>query len=340
MIATDPQHPSGDLKIALQHAAGLLRQDPKLAAQQAKEILKVYPNIEPAERILGAAYRLQGQPKKGVAWLEPLAKKNANSVEFLHELGRCLGAAGRGDDAIECLREAVRLSPKHAGAWQTLGDQLNAAGDEDGSRKAYDKHLQVSTRHPELVEAANFLYEKKLAKAERLTRDVLKKDPADVIAIRMLAEIGVNVGQFEDAQNLLERCLELAPDFHHARHAYANVLMRRNDLEASLREADRLLLRQPKNPAYLLLKGAVLARKGDHPPALQIYEQVLENYPRQASAHMFYGHTLKTVGKLDDAISAYRKSIELSPSIGEAYWSLANLKTFRFTDEDIANMRE
>ncbi len=332
--------PSGDLKTALQHAAGLLQQNPQLAEQQAKEILKVYPDIEPAERILGAAFRLQGQPQKGLALLEPLAKKNANSVEFLHELGLCLGAAGRGDEAIERLRKAVRLNPRHAGAWRTLGDQLNAAGDEDGSRKAYDKHLQASTRHPELVEAANFLYEKKLAKAERLTRDVLKKDPADVIAIRMLAEIGINVGQFEDAQNLLERCLELAPDFHHARHAYANVLLRRNDLEASLCEVDKLLLREPKNPAYLLLKGAVLARKGDHPPALQIYEQVLENYPRQASAHMFYGHTLKTVGKLDDAISAYRKSIELSPSIGEAYWSLANLKTFRFTDEDIANMRE
>lgn len=311
-----------------------------MAVQQAKEILKVYPNTGPAERILGAAYRLQGQPHKGLTLLEPLAKKNANSADFLHELGLCLGAAGRGEEAVASLRKAVRLSPKHAGAWRTLGDQLNAAGDEDGSRKAYEKHLQASTRHPELVEAANYLYEKKLAKAERLTREVLKKDPVDVIAIRMLAGIGIKAGQLEDAQNLLERCLELAPDFHHARHAYANVLMRRHDLEGSLREVDRLLALEPKNPAYLLLKGSLLARIGDHPPALEIYEQVLKHYPRQASAHMYYGHTLKTVGRLDDAVSAYRKSIELSPSIGESYWSLANLKTFRFTDDDIANMRE
>jgi tetratricopeptide (TPR) repeat protein len=339
MVSTASQ-PRGDLKIALQHAAGLLQQDPQLAEQQAKEILKVYPNIEPAERILGAAYRLQGQPQKGLVLLEPLAKKNAKSVEFLHEFGLCLGAAGRGDEAIACLRKAVQLEPQHAGAWRTLGDQLHAAGDEEASREAYERHLQASTRHPELVEAVNYLYEKKLAKAERLTREVLKKDPVDVIAIRMLAEIGIKVGQFEDAQNLLERCLELAPDFHHARHAYANVLMRRNDLEASLREVDRLLLLEPKNPAYLLLKGSVLARIGDHPPALEIYEQVLKHYPRQASAHMYYGHTLKTVGRLDDAVSAYRKSIELNPSIGEAYWSLANLKTFRFTDDDIGRMRK
>ena len=339
MVSTVSQ-PRGDLKTALQHAAGLLHQDPQMAVQQAKEILKVYPNTGPAERILGAAYRLQGQPHKGLTLLEPLAKKNANSADFLHELGLCLGAAGRGEEAVASLRKAVRLSPKHAGAWRTLGDQLNAAGDEDGSRKAYEKHLQASTRHPELVEAANYLYEKKLAKAERLTREVLKKDPVDVIAIRMLAGIGIKAGQLEDAQNLLERCLELAPDFHHARHAYANVLMRRHDLEGSLREVDRLLALEPKNPAYLLLKGSLLARIGDHPPALEIYEQVLKHYPRQASAHMYYGHTLKTVGRLDDAVSAYRKSIELSPSIGESYWSLANLKTFRFTDDDIANMRE
>jgi tetratricopeptide (TPR) repeat protein len=311
-----------------------------MAEQQAREILKVYPNIEPAERILGAAYRLQGQPHKGLTLLEPLAKKNTNSADLLHELGLCLVAARRGQEAIESLRQAVRINPKHAGAWRTLGDQLNAAGDEEESRKAYEKHLQASTRHPELVEAANHFHTNKLGKAEHLIRDVLKKHPGEVNAMRMLAEIGIKMGQLEDAQNLLERCLELAPDFHLARHAYAGLLMRRNHLERSLNEIDRLLTSEPGNPAYLIVKAAVLARLGDHLPALQIYEKLFENYPHHASAQMFYGHTLKTVGRMNDAVTAYRKAIELSPSIGEAYWSLANLKTFRFTDDDIANMRE
>ena len=339
MVSTASQ-PSGDLKTALRHATSLLQQDPQLAVQQAREILKVHPNVEPAERILGVAYRLQGQPDKGLAILEPLAKKNAKSADLLHELGLCLGAAGRGKEAIECLRQAVLLNPKHAGAWRTLGDQLNADGDEDESRQAYEKHLQVSTRHPELLEAASHLRANLLGKAERLIRDVLKKDPSDVIAIRMLAEVGIKVGQLDDAQNLLERCLELAPDFHLARHAYATLLMRRNKLEQSLSEIDRLLTSEPRNPAFLIVKGAVLAQMGEHLPALQIYEKLLKNYPRHATAQLYHGHTLKTVGRLADAIDAYRKSIELSPSIGEAYWSLANLKTFRFTDEDIANMRE
>ena len=339
-MVSSASDPNGNLQTALRHAARLLPQDPHLAEGQAREILKVYPNVEPAERILGAAYRLQGQPQKGLAVLEPLAKKNTKSVDLLHELGLCLGAAGRGREAVDCLRKAVARNPKHAGAWRTLGDQLHAAGDEDESRKAYEQHLQASTRHPELIEAAAHLRTGKVGKAERLVRGVLRKDPLDVNAIRMLAEIGIRIGHLEDAQNLLQRCLELAPDFNLARQAYAGLLMRRNELEKSLTEVDRLLTSEPRNPAYLILKGAVLSRKGDHVPALQIYESLFEAYPRHGSAQMFYGHTLKTVGRTDDAIGAYRKAIELSPSIGEIYWSLANLKTFEFTDEDIARMRE
>ncbi len=332
--------PSGDLQTALQHAAGLLQQDSGMAEEQAREILKVYPNMEPAVRILGTAYRLQGQPQKGLEVLEPLAKKNASSADLLHELGLCLGAAGRGQEAIVVLRQAVQLKPGHAGAWRTLGDQLDAAGDEDQSRKAYDEHLRVSTGHPELVDAAGHLRANELGKAEGLVRGVLKKDPGDVNALRMLAEIGIKMGKLEDAQHLLERCLQLAPDFHLARQAYANILMRRNDLERSSIEIDRLLKSEPENPAYLIIKAAVLARMGEHIPALKLYEKLFENYSHHASAQMFYGHTLKTVGKTDEAVVAYRKAIELSPGIGEAYWSLANLKTYDFSDDDITKMRE
>ncbi len=339
MVSTPPS-PRGDFKTALHHAANLLQRDPQSAELQAREILSRYPGSEHAERILGAAYRLQGQPDKGLAVIEPLARKNTKSAGLLHELGLCQGAAGRNKEAIESLRRAVRINPKHAGAWRTLGDQLKAAGDEDESQRAYERHLQTSTSHPELIEAANLLRTNKLGKAEPLIRTVLRKDPGDVVAIRMLAELGIKVGQLHDAQNLLERCLDLAPDFHLARHAYAALLLRRNKLEQSLTEVDRLLTSEPKNPAYLIMKGAVLAHMGNHLPALKIYEALLKHYPRHATAQMYHGHTLKTVAKIDDAVAAYRKAIELRPSLGEAYWSLANLKTFRFTDQDIARMRE
>jgi tetratricopeptide (TPR) repeat protein len=117
------------------------------------------------------------------------------------------------------------------------------------------------------------------------------------------------------------------------------ILIRRQKPEAAIHEADKLLAQEPNNPNFLILKASILVRIGDQSGALEIYEKVLKNYPNQARAQMSYGHALKTVGRLDESIEAYKKCIRLSPEVGEAYWSLANLKTFRFSDKDIENMR-
>jgi len=330
----------GDLQTALGHALELLRRDPALAREQAEEILKVYPDTAKAKRILASAMRLQKKPQRGLDILEPLLAEFRDSPDFLHEIAQCYGAVGRGDDAISALRRAVSLDPKHALAWQSLGHQLKVAGDEAGSVHAFEQHFALSTQHPELVEAVKLLRGGKLGKAERIVRELLKQYPTDVSAIRVLADIGIKVGQLKDARNLLERCLELAPDFHAARHSYALVLIRLHKPESALLEAEKLLSLEPNNPNFLTLKASILVRIGDHDTAIRIYEKVLKNYPNQARAQMSYGHTLKTVGRLEEAIEAYRKCIRLSPEVGEAYWSLANLKTFRFGDEDIENMRQ
>jgi len=331
---------SGDLQTALKNAADLLAHDARLAEEQAHEILKVYPDSVAAKRVLAAAFRRQKMPQKGLDVLAPLLAGQANSPGFLHEIAQCQGGVGRGDDAIRTLRQAIAIDPKHAAAWQSLGHQLAVAGDEEGSRQAFQRHFEFSTPHPELVEAAKLLRDGKLGKAERIVRDLLKKHPADVSAIRVLADIGFKMGQLKDASHLLERCLELKPNFHAARHSYAMILMRQQKAEAAIHETEKLLALEPDNPNFLTLKASVLNRIGDQAGALEIYERVLKNYPNQARAQMSYGHTLKTVGRLDEAIEAYKKCIHLSPEVGEAYWSLANLKTFGFSDEDIDNMRK
>ena len=331
---------SGDLQTALRNAADLLAHDPRLAEEQVHEILKLYPDIVEAKRILASAYRLQIMPQKGLDVLTPLLAGHTDSPGFLHEIALCLGGIGRGDEAIKALKRAVTIDPRHAAAWQSLGHQLAVAGDEEASRQAFERHFELSTRHPELVEAVKLLRQGKLGKAERIVRDLLKKYPTDVTAIRVLADIGFKMGQLKDAGHLLERCLELTPDFHAARHSYAMVLMRLQKPEAALQEAEKLLAQEPNNPNFLTLKASILVRIGDHKAAMEIYERVLRNYPNQARAQMSYGHTLKTVGRLDESIEAYKKCIRLSPEVGEAYWSLANLKFFRFSDDDIEHMRK
>ena len=335
-----PSEPAGgELQASLRRAAELLDEDVRRAGECARAILESQPDSDSAQLILASALRRQGKPAEALDIVERLVAGNADVPAVLYEHALCLGATGDGVDAIRVLEQVVALDPGHAAAWRSLGDQRNAAGDEDGSRAAYDRHLQASTSHPELIEAVAALQQGKIPVAERLTRTVLKKDPLDVNAIRMLAGIGLQVGQFDDAINLLERCLELSPGFQLARQNYVMALSRRQRLDEALVQIDQLLAAEPNNPNYRLQKGAILVQKGEHAAALELYEGFLENYPRQAGAHLNYGHTLKTVGRVDESIAAYRKSIDLRPATGEAYWSLANLKTFRFDDADIAAMK-
>ena len=330
----------GDLQIALKNAADLLAHDPQLAEEQVHEILKVYPDTVAAKQILATAYRLQKMPQKGLDVLAPLLARHTDSPDFLHEIALCQSAVGRGDEATQALRKAVTIDPKYKAAWDSLGHQLAVNGDEEGSRDAFQKHFELSTPHPELVEATRLLRDGKQGKAESIVRDLLKKHPTEVTAIKVLADIGVKMGQLKDSSHLLERCLELAPNYHAARHLYAIVLMRRQEPEAAIAEAEKLLALEPDNPNFLTLKASILSRIGKQSEALEIYEKTLNNYPDHTKGQMTYGHTLHAVGRLGEAIGAYRKCIRLGPEVGEAYWSLANLKTVRFSDEDIENMRK
>ncbi|MFK8050775.1 MAG: sulfotransferase [Halioglobus sp.] len=338
-MTTASQNFRGDINTALRHAAELLRRDPALADAQALEILQKYPSNEAALQMRGTASRLMGRTEQALSFFEPLVKKLPENAPLLYELGLCYSAMGEEKKTLKALRDAVQVDPKHSAAWLAIGNQLTLKGDSAGATKAYKRHLATSTQHPQLIAAAGHLQEGKIALAEPLVREVLKSNPADVSAMRLLADIGIKVNRYQDAKNLLERALELAPDYALARNNYAVVLMRRQELSEALEQVNLLLREDPNSPRYLILKGSILVRMGDHLPALAIFEKILKKYPNQAGAQLSYGHTLKTVGRLEESIAAYRRAIEISPTIGEAYWSLANLKTFKFTDHDIQAMR-
>jgi tetratricopeptide (TPR) repeat protein len=133
--------------------------------------------------------------------------------------------------------------------------------------------------------------------------------------------------------------LELAPGFAAARHNLALALHRQGRSAEAISEIDRLLEKEPGHPSYINLKAAALARLGDYEPSIALYRQVLVDYPKQPKVWMSLGHSLKTIGRQDESIESYRRALELQPTLGETWWSLANLKTFRFTEEDRATMR-
>lgn len=192
--------------------------------------------------------------------------------------------------------------------------------------------------HPRLIAAAVALNENDLPRAEPLLRQHLKEQPADVAAIRMFAELAGRIGRYKDSETLLRRALELSPAFTPARANLALVLYRQNRPAEAIEQLNRVIEEEPDNPGHANLQAAALGRIGEFDEAIGLYEKVLEAAPNQPKVWMSFGHMLKTVGRQSDGVAAYRKAIELMPQLGEAWWSLANLKTVRFDDADIAAM--
>jgi len=327
------------LQQTLLRASQTLASKPAEALVQVQALLRDDPDNLAAAQIKGAAQRLLGQSREALETLSPLTVKMPKSAVLHHDMGLCFGALGDNQQAEIHLRRSVKLDPAYSVAWLSLSNQLDSQGDQPGSQAALERHLETSTQHPELIQAVHHLQAGKLGQAEPIIKEVLKKHPNDVSAIRMLADLAIRLGRFQDARNLLERALELAPDFTLARQNYATVLRRLQELPEAMIEIEALLRQDPNNPRYLILKASVLTQLGDHNAAVTIFERVIKDYPNQSAAQMSYGHNLKTLGRVDEAILAYRRTVEISPSTGEAYWSLANLKTFRFSDEDVSTMR-
>ena len=336
---TTADEPTGTLATALAHATRLLENRPALAAEQALEILKVHPRHPAATLLWGHALRLTGATAAALRILEPLAREQAGWGAPQYELAMAFAQGDRPEAAIAALRRAVALDPNMAHAWRALGDQLLGVGDDRGADAAYARHIQASTRDPRLLAAACALGENRIPEAEAMLRAHLKRAPTDVAALRMLAEVAARLRRYADAESLLARCLELAPSFAAARHNYAIVLQRQNKAAEALREVDALLALEPRNPGYGNLKAAILARIGDLGESIRLYAAVLERHPDQPKIWMSYGHALKTAGREAESVDAYRRSIDLAPTLGEAYWSLANLKTRRFAPEEVAQMQ-
>jgi len=332
-VATEPV---GSVQQALAHAAQLLQKTPQLAAQQAREILRAVPGEPRALLVLGAAQRLSGDLQEALGILVPLSREQPRAAAVHLELGAALGEANRTPEAIAALRRALELKPDSPDGWRLLADQLDISGDNGGADEARARYLKAATRDPRLMEAAAALLANDLPVADARLRAHLERHPTDVAALRMLAEVAARLRRYLDAQQLLERCLELAPSFDMARYNYASVLTRQGNPAAALGHIQQLLAREPRNPAYRFLQAAALANIGDYAESIIVYERVLKEYPQQPKIWMSYGHSLRTAGRSADAIDAYRRAIGMDPRLGEAYWSLANLKTFHFTEGDVA----
>ncbi|MES1974928.1 MAG: sulfotransferase [Pseudomonadota bacterium] len=328
----------GTLDTALAHAAGLLRTQPHLALRQAREILRAVPGHPQAVLIEGQAQRLAGDLPGARITLSRLAAAQPRSAATAYELGLTAAALGEVNVATSSFRRAIALKPDLSAAWLSLAATLREAGREQEASQADLSAIRASTRDPLLLEAAVAMGEGRFEAAEPLLRDRLRTDPNDVAAIRMLGELAWRIGRIDDALALLRLAVERAPGFEAARELLLRILAQGSDVTEALVHADRLVADDPGNPAHAMLKASLLVRVGDQEGARAIYATLARHDSSRLRVWLNLGHVEKTMGNQAEAIAAYRRAIAINPAIGEAWWSLANLKTVELGDGDIAAM--
>ncbi|MGI9271968.1 MAG: tetratricopeptide repeat-containing sulfotransferase family protein [Woeseiaceae bacterium] len=305
------------------------------AERLTQEVLAIDPENMDGLYLLAVCQRYSKQFDAAFETLQKLIRFHPAFGRAFQEEGHVLTAAGKPGIALQSYRRAVALNNSLIASWQALAECANPNLAED-AKIQYEK---LAALPPELLSVRNMTAERRYFQAERLCRHFLQSNPQHVEGMRLLADLGVKSGVLDDAEFILESAVEFEPNNLLARHDYMTVLYRRQKYEESLEQARLLRQADPHNLDYKISYANQAVAVGDYDAALGIYSDAIRMRPNSAELHLVHGHALKTIGRLDDAIAAYRHSFRARPSFGDAYWSLANLKTYRFVDEEVASMR-
>jgi tetratricopeptide (TPR) repeat protein len=259
------------------------------------------------------------------------------------ERGHCYVALRDAPRAIEAFRRGVNINQALPDSWQMLHDLYRMTGDQHNAATAAEHIAVLRGLPPPIIQAGSLFSDGDLTPAESIIRAYLLQHGDHVEATRLLARIGIQRDALDDAERLLESVLKLAPDYGAARADYAGVLNKRQKHLQARQEMDTLLQLEPGNRRYLKLYAAACVGLGDCEPIIRLYRQMLAEGAatgtETADLHLWLADLLRTVGRQPEAIQEYREAIAALPDSGEAWWGLANLKTYRFAEDEIARMR-
>jgi tetratricopeptide (TPR) repeat protein len=332
------------------------------AALDAAEALKVsFPENRDVLYMRAVCLRnLKRIPEALNALLELQAHHPRFSLLY-QERGHCNVALRNAQAAIEAFMTAVNINPALPASWRTLASLYKMTGQPQNAATAA-AHVDTLAQLPaEIVTATGLFSDGEFLAAEAIVRPFLLKHGNHVEGMRLLARIGLALDVLDDAETLLEAVLRLAPGYRAARYDYALALLRRYKHTQALAELETLLLEDPGNRVYLTTFATAQVGLGNHEKALELYRQLIERMPQTApqgagaqaagaqpaplravslsELHLSVAHSLKALGRQAEAIESYRAAAAVRADFGDAYWSLANLKTYRFTDEELGCMR-
>ena len=263
-----------------------------------------------------------------------------NHARAYQERGHLTRYLGPETAAIRAYERALELNPTLIASWKNLAELFLKQGLTDQYQLVLKELERLNSLPAEIRSVASFLYEGKLFKAERLCREYLKRHPKNTEAMRLLALIGAKLQVLDDAEFLLESALEFEPNNFQIRTDYIGILQRRQKFSQALEQARLIQESDPDQNAFKLIYANALAAAGKYDEALELYLKELPNQPRNGTLHMAMGHAFKTIGNQQKAITSYERATKIRDDFGDAYWSLANLKTYKFSNKQIQSMEK
>jgi tetratricopeptide (TPR) repeat protein len=286
-----------------------------------------------------ALRHLQRVPE-ALATLDRLEDLNPAYPRLFQERGHCHVFLRQAPEAIRAFTRAVELNPALPASWRLLASLHRMTGNEAESQNAAKHVAKLEALAPEVVTARSMLADGNLREAEELIRGYLRRSPEDFEAMRVLAQIAHQNEFSKDAVILLEAVLAARPDYHPARHDYVLALAALHRHKEAREQIEILIAAAPDNLAHRTTLAGLLVAQGSTEEAIALYRELLRKRPDDPELHLSLGHAQKTLGLRAEAERSYDTAARHRPNFGDAYWSLANLKTYRFTDDQLARMRQ
>ena len=294
------------------------------------------------------SHRMMQQPDAALAVLDRLAAHHPDFSQMFLERGLCHVARRDAQAAIFDLRAAVKANPSLAMGWRMLDGLYRMTGDMKSADIAARHFAHLASLPAPIVQAKVLFGDGEIDVAEALIRRFLLEAGDHPEAMRLLAQIGHKRNVLDDAETLYAGVMALVPDHDEARHEYVQVLIARHKFPQARVALEPLLQRDPRNHAHRTQAATIRVGLGDFESVIPEYRDMLSEIPgdtmearfRRADLNLWLGHALKTEGQTAEAIEAYMAATADRPDFGDAWWSLANLKTYRFSSESIAVMRE
>jgi tetratricopeptide (TPR) repeat protein len=289
--------------------------------------------------IAATSLRVLARISEALAMLDRLEQLHPRFSQMHQESGLCHVARKDAANAIAALLQAVNINPALPMSWRMLEGVYRIAGDAENAATAAAHVATLQALPPAVVTATSLFSDGDMAPAEEIIRGFLLRHGDHPEAMRLLARIGMAQDVLDDAEVLLAAVLVLEPEHVPARQDYVQCLIQRHKYAEARRENERLCALDLANRDYRLSAATIAVGLGENERAVELYRGLLAELSGSADLNLWLGHALKTIGQVPQAIAAYRAAAAARPDFGDAYWSLANLKRYRFDDDQITAMR-